>query len=346
MMAAENLASSPSTNAVEFPWTAKDMHVCLIGYHGAMFEVATALVEGGFDIACVVSHIDDSAGKEGPEAFLASQGLFRNIEEIASAAEAPLMRLDNPNAPEAIRQIRDTGANTVLSVSAPVLKPDFLDAFGGWTFNFHGSRRYRGRGGLSWVILKGITDDAVVLHWMDRGIDTGDRVADEPFSWSQDAYPIDLFRTQRTAFKTLTQRWLDMVRAGGIAKTPQDPDRPYLPALNTDEDGWIDWSRPPEEVERVVRAFGWPYAGASSRIEGAGHDDEARLRIARCSVRDRSASATDTFSDGSVLACDPQRGIDVVCGGGVLRIETLREGPDEVPVGENIRAGMRMRNRE
>jgi len=28
-----------------------------------------------------------------------------------------------------------------------------------------------------------------------------------------------------------------------------------------------------------------------------------------------------------------------------LSIETLREGPDEVPVGEKIRAGMRMRNR-
>lgn len=328
------------------PWPAEGMRVCLIGYHGALHQIAVALRDNGIQIGTVVSHIDDSDGKEGPEAFLSAHGLFPSMAEISEAAGAPLMHLPDPNTPQAIETILATGANVVISASAPILKENFIEAFEGWTFNIHGSHRYRGRGGLSWCLLNGITDDTVVLHWLNRGIDTGDMILEEPFSWSGADYPIDLFKAQYSALQPLVRRWLDMVHTGEISSSPQNAARPYLPALITDEDGWIDWRWAPDEIERAVRAFGWPYGGASSLLEDSGRGYKTHIRIARCHVLDdHSAQGFHPLTNGSVLAHEPNGGVDVACGGGILHIETLRKNDGEFFAGDHIRVGMRMRNR-
>lgn len=341
-----NSAAPPRTPEVsQLPWPVRDVRVCLIGYHGVLHEVAAALIEGGIKVAVVVSHMDDSHGKDGPEAFLADNGLFPPMSEVAAATKAPLMLFPDPNAQEVIGQIRETGANVAFSVSAPVLKDRFLEAFDGWVFNYHTSRQYRGRGGLSWSILNGITTDSVVLHWIDSGIDTGDTVIEAPYSWPENAYPIDIFRAQLSAVGDLTRRFVGLLGEGGVPSTSQDPTRPYLPSLITDEDGWIDWNWPPEEAQRVVRAFGWPYAGASSLLQGSARDVPAHIRIARCHVAETPAQALHPLANGAVLFHKRNGSASVACGGRVLHIETLRKDGDEVPAGESIRVGMRLRNR-
>ena len=328
------------------PWTPEDISVCLIGYHGALFDIASVLAEANIEVGAVVSHIDDADGKKGPEAVLAENGLFRNLREMAEKAKAPFLHLPDPNAPESINQIRDKGVNLVLSVSAPVLSSAFLDAFDGWAFNFHGSRRYRGRAGLTWVILHEFLDDAVVLHWMDRGIDTGDFVAESSFSWTQDDYPLDLFKIQRPCYADLAGKFLDLLAGGAIPKVPQDPSRPYFPSLYTDEDGWIDWNWTPEDAERVVRGFGRPYAGASTLLENASRGDQTLVRIGRSRVPEGPPPKIHPIANGSILDRKKDGGIDVACGTRVLHIETFRQGDNEIPAANIAGVGMRLRNKQ
>lgn len=326
-------------------WPAEEIRVCLIGYHGALFNLAEVFRGNGIDIACIVTHIDDRAGKQEPEATLSRSGLFEPMSKIADVAGAPLLYVEDPNAPEAIAAIKETGANVAFSISAPIIKAAFLEYFDGWVFNLHGSRHYRGRAGLSWNILNGVADDSVVLHWIDLGIDTGDAVSEVPYAWPENPYPIDLFRAQRKAYGDLAETWIKFARNGGIPKIGQDSTRVYLPSLYTDEDGWIDWNRPAAEAERVIRAFGWPYAGASSYMQGASRKTKQLVRIARAHVAESPAPALHWLANGSVLSASRKRGVDVACGGGVIHIESLRDRDDEVPAGEIIRVGMRMRGK-
>ncbi len=326
----------------KIPWPRQDVCVCLIGYSGALFEVASVLAEGNVKIGTVVSHLRDAKPKEGIEGALAENGLFPSLREIAEKADAPFLYLPDPNAPDAIDQIREKGVNLVLSLSAPILKPAFIDAFDGWVFNFHGSHHYRGRAGLSWIILNGFSEDAVVLHWIDYGIDTGDVVAEAPYNWSDDAYPLDLFRAERPCIENLTRNFLAMLADGAIPKIPQNPSRPYFPSLITNEDGWIDWNWSPEEAKLAVRGFGWPYQGASALLENACRSERGRVQIGRCLVP-RGALNTHPLANGCILASQKEGDIDVACGGGVLRIKTFRQGNDEIPAGNLARAGMRLR---
>lgn len=323
----------------------EDIRVCLVGYHGALLNLAEVFRANEIDVVCVVTHIDDRTGKKEPEATLSRFGLFDSMSEIADVAGAPLLCVEDPNSPEALASIKETGANVAFSVSAPILKAAFLDNFDGWVFNLHGSRHYRGRAGLSWNILNGVVDDSVVLHWIDLGIDSGDAVSEAPYTWPENAYPVDLFRAQRKAYGELAQTWITCAKNGSIPKIGQDTTRVYLPSLYTDDDGWIDWNRPPAEAERVIRAFGWPHAGASAHMQAANRKTQQRIHVARAHIAESPMPALHWLANGSVLSASRTGGVDVACGGGVLHIESLRTRDDEVPAGEIIRVGMRMRGK-
>lgn len=127
---------------------------------------------------------------------------------------------------------------------------------------------------------------------------------------------------------------------GAVPLIPQDAARPYLPTLDTDRDGWIDWTWSPEDAALAVRAFGWPYAGASAVLDGH------HVRIARCLVPKAAGLATHPLANGTVLASLKGHGVNVACGGRVLRVGTFRHGGDEVPAGDFARAGMRFQSRD
>jgi len=306
-----------------------------------MAGIAEVIEQEGFALGCIVlAHMD----KQGPgplEQSLAKRDLFDDIEETATRLGTPLLRVSDPNQPTELSRIRDRGTNVVMSCSAPIFRNPFLKAFDGWVFNFHGSRRYRGRGGLTWCILNGLTDDAVALHWVDKGIDTGDVVAEEPFEWAADAYPIDMIRAQGPCFPALTRRFLAMLREGTVDRKPWRAERPYFPGLRTDQDGWIDWRWRPDHIEKCVRAFGWPYAGASALLEYPDRSRRTRVHVGRCSLPQSGESELHPVANGSILQRRSDGGLDVVGGGGLIHIESLRDGDDEVPAADLGRNGMR-----
>ncbi len=319
-----------------------DIRVCLIGHSGFMYDIAVALKESGLRTSCIATHVEDSGKHDEISLSLAQRGLHYSMAQVAAVAEAPLLYFSDLNSEAAIAGIRETNANIVISCSAPILKSGFIEYFEGMTFNFHTSNIYRGRGGASWAILNGHRRDAVVLHWLDVGIDTGGKIVEESFEWNEDAYPIDLMDEQRHCFRNLIGKFSKILRIGSIPCLPQDSSRPYLPTLYTHIDGEVDWNESPEVIEKVVRAFGWPYQGAGATIEQANRKDRTNVRLGR--VRVTAGAGTTGLhpkTNGCIIARTRGGNVSVVCGGGILDVETLRQGTSEVLAADTIRIGMR-----
>ena len=314
-----------------------------MGYSSFMYDIVAALSNASAKIVSVVTHINEAGLIGDYESSLAQRGLYYSMTDVANKANTDLTVLTDPNEANAIAEIKETGANIILSCSAPILSKKFIQSFNGMTFNFHGSKIYRGRGGWSWLILNDQKSDSVILHWLDVGIDTGGKIAEAPFFWSNNSYPIDLIESQRNCFAPLIEKFIDYLNADQIPNEVQSTFRPYFPSLNTQLDGWINWSESPDSIMKTIQAFGWPYPGASSKVELSNRTAGDPIKLARASVTN-SADTTKFHAktNGCVVGVEKSGDVHIACNGGILTIHTLREGVNEIPAKNILRLGMRL----
>jgi methionyl-tRNA formyltransferase len=319
-----------------------DLRFCVIGASSFLGAAVDALLQSGFKVVSIASQ-SRQGQPDGPiETYLATKGLHESLGGIVSRLRLPFIHTPDPNDPAVIADIKQTGANTVLSVSAPIIRSNFLQAFDGLVFNIHGSKRYRGRAGLSWLILNGdrLCEDSWVLHWIDAGIDTGAGIVEQPFTWPNTAYPIDIMSAQRVSIPTLMAGFRTAISTNVVASRPQTSARPYFPALKTELDGKIDWHWTADEIERCVRAFGWPYAGAATILVSPDRAKRRDIQIAR--VRIALSQGLHPLACGVVLAHSKNGSTEVACRDGSVLIETIRDGDGERPAGDVIRVGCRL----
>lgn len=167
---------------------------------------------------------------------------------------------------------RDTDNFFYLSLGAPWIfkRKLILDLFNNRLFNLHGARlpQNRGGGSFSWQIMMGNRFGYCVLHRIDEGIDTGDIVAYDEFIYPPAArvpkdYE-DVYNIKNLHFI------VNFIESYGKHTKMLYPIRQlewnstYWPRLNTELNGYIDWSLEANEIERFICAFDDPHKGAST----------------------------------------------------------------------------------
>ena len=144
----------------------------------------------------------------------------------------------------------------------------------GRLFNLHGTRlpQNRGGGGFSWQIMTGNRFGFCLLHIVDDGIDTGQIVNFEEFIYPHTCkYPIEYMNYYNDKNVIFLERILKNAFTGKVVFSLYKQIEylsTYWPRLNQDSSSWIDWSQSPDIIERFICAFGPPYKGALTTING------------------------------------------------------------------------------
>jgi len=194
--------------------------------------------------------------------------------------------------------------------------------------NLHASLlpAYRGASPISAAILNGEPTTGVTLMEMERGLDTGPILARKEIAIGERDTTESLTpRLAETAAHLLIES-LPALAAGAIDSIPQ-PEEASLTRPLVKADGWIDWSKPAAEIERLVRAM-WSWPRAWSPLPSG----EA-LQIHRASL----VPATGLPPGGVTLDI---AGPVVSCGDGGLRIER-----GQVPGGKPLDGAQLAQNR-
>ena len=189
--------------------------------------------------------------------------------------------------------------------------------------NVHASLlpRWRGAAPIQHAILAGDRETGVSVMQMDAGLDTGPVLC-------RTAFPIRDDDTGGSLHDALAQlgagtmvETLAALGGADVHAEPQDEAIATYAGQIAKTDGWLDWSRPADIVERQVRAFNpWPVAYTFLPAAGQPGDDAGeRLRIWSARVVEYAGGA----SPGTVLAGDAS-GIEVATGRDALRILTLQ----------------------
>ena len=221
----------------------------------------------------------------------------------------------------------------IVAAYGRILPPELLKIPKCGSLNVHPSLlpRWRGASPIQHVILFGDEETGVAIILMDEKVDHGPilrfkNLNIESQKWTVPELTVRLAEIGAELLHETIPDWL----AGRIEPRAQDEAQAtYAPRLKK-EDGRIDWSRPAQELERMVRALQpWPGAYAFWRKGGK----NIRLVIESADSRE---GATSSSPAGTVLAIGD--GFAVKTGDGTLVIRYLKtEGGKSMEAREFLR---------
>lgn len=267
-------------------------------------------------------------------------------DPLAEAAEAAGIRLLRPRRlrraggaiPERVAEHAALGVDlNVLAFVTIILPPEIVDAPRHGSLCFHPSLlpRFRGGHALAWQIIQGEKESGVTVFRPDAGVDTGPIVVQRggvavgPRDTAASLYFDKLYPLGVEAVCDA----VDLVDRGEAEYRPQDESRATFQGLVGDAEARVDWTRPADEIDRLVRGCD-PQPGAHAR-RGA---ESVRLFDAWL-----LPEPADAAEPGTVVSLDGGPA-QIAARGGRLRVGRVRlgEGPKRPAAEAGLRVGDRL----
>jgi len=291
-----------------------------------------ALVEGGHEVAAVVTQPDREKGR----------GRVVQPPPVKPAAQELGLRVLQPpkiRAPEAIDALRALAPELQVVVAyGQILPRAVIDIAPRGTVNVHSSLlpRYRGAAPIHWAVVNGDAETGVTTMLIDEGLDTGPTLLSRATPIGPEETTPELERRLAALGGAVLLETLDGLAKGTLRPVPQDHAAATLAPLLEKDDGRIDWSQAAEAIARRVRGL-QPWPGTATTHGGRD------VKILRARVE-----APRDAAPGRVEAVDGD-GFVVGCGGGTaLRVlEVQPESRRTMPAaafaaGARLAAGERL----
>ena len=128
--------------------------------------------------------------------------------------------------PEAIELLRDLKLDYIIGIHFPYIVPEsVLEVSGRGFLNLHPAYLPYDRGWhtASWAILEG-TAAGATLHFMDKGLDTGDIILQKQSPVAEDDTADTLYRKLKLLELEVFRAAWPQIRCGEPARIPQDPN--------------------------------------------------------------------------------------------------------------------------
>jgi methionyl-tRNA formyltransferase len=289
----------------------RNLRIAIFGQAPFGKDVTLRLLEEGHEVVGV--HVPpDAGGRPDP---LAAEAEARGIPLFRHRR----YRRKGEAIPELVDEYLALGAElNVMPFTTVILPPEIVDAPRLGSLCFHPSLlpAYRGGTAIPWQIIRGETVSGVTVFQPDAGVDTGPIVVQKggveigPDDTAASLYFDHLYPLGLDAMAEAVAAVAD-----GTAKPVAQPEAgaSFQPRLD-DAAARIDWSRPADELDRLIRGCD-PQPGAWAR-----RGDET-VRLYGGGLRPTAGDA----EPGTVVAADGDA-LAVAARGGAVAIKKARVG--------------------
>lgn len=287
----------------------------------------------GWQTALVVTNPDAPKGRDGaltpPPVKVAVEKLGFEIYQPASLKTE-----------ETVEKIRQSAPKVgVLAAYGKIIPRTIIDIFPKGIVNIHPSLlpRWRGPTPIQATILAGDEKAGVTIILMDEEVDHGPILAKREIS-------NDKIQMSKIDYVTLHDmlagigadllvetlpRWL----SGGVSPASQDHNKATFCHKFTREDAKIDWAKPVEEIDRMVRALN-PEPGTWTRCQIANSKWQI-MKILAVTIPQHSQVCKDVVVGG---VFEYEKSPAVRCGDGFVVLERVQpEGKKPMPGADFLR---------
>jgi methionyl-tRNA formyltransferase len=285
--------------------------IALFGQAAFAKDVAVRLLDAGHELVAV--YAPPAGGRPDP---LAEEAEKRGLRVLRHKA----FRRQGAAIPERVAEYLALGAElNVMPYTTVILPPEIVDAPPLGSLCFHPSLlpAYRGGAAIPWQIILGARETGVTVFQPDAGVDTGPIVVQKggvAIEATDNAATLYFQKLYPLGVEAVLEA-VDAVDRGTARPRAQGEAGASFQGLVTDEVARVDWTRPAEELDRLVRGCD-PSPGAWGERASA---EPVRLFDVRL-VGDAGGQAP-----GTVLGLEGGR-LLVAARGGRLAIGKLRVG--------------------
>ncbi len=218
-----------------------------------------------------------------------------------------------------------------------VFGPRICDAFGERFINLMGIRmpHYLGGAHYTWQILSENRLGACNFQLIEKTVNTGPLLFTQEYFFENCTIPLDFFRVaEREEMKAIQLLLGKIERQEPFELRSLDKAlETYYPALNSEKQGWIDWSWSARQISLFINAFGKPYRGASTQLDGQ------RLFLHRAHL-ELEESHFHPFQNGMVFR-KTENGISIAAPNGTVIVQEFLDEQGSTVSYEQIKKGMR-----
>ncbi len=269
-------------------------------------EHLKALLDTPHSIVAVYTQPDRPAGR--------GQKLMPSpVKQLALQHGIPVMQPPTLRDADAQAELKALGADLMVVVAYGLILPQVvLDTPRLGCINSHASLlpRWRGAAPIQRAVQAGDAESGVTVMQMEAGLDTGPMLLKVVTSITADDTGGSLHDRLAALGPQAVVQAIGQLAAGTLVGEVQDDAlATYAHKLNKDE-ARIDWSRPADELERLVRAFNpWPICHSTLGGEP--------LKVLAAQLGEGQGQP------GQILAASKD-GLTVACGSGALRLTRLQ----------------------
>lgn len=240
--------------------TKKDLKIVFFGTPEFAVASLDALVEGGFDIAAVVTMPDKASGR-------GQHVNFSAVKKYAIEHGLPVLQPERLKSDDFVAQLRAIAADLFIVIAFRMLPEVVWSMPPLGTFNLHGSLlpHYRGAAPINRAVMNGEKTTGVTTFLLKKEIDTGDILYREAIEIGEDENVGSVHDRLMAIGAKLTVRTVESIIAGTLKPLPQDEilaGEQATPAPKIfKEDCHIDWTLPSATIHNHVRGLS-PYPAA------------------------------------------------------------------------------------
>ena len=299
----------------------EDLKIIFFGTPDFAVESLSRLVDGGYNVAAVVTMPDKPAGR-------GRQLQESDVKRYAVEHGLPVLQPASLKDEVFLGQLRSYEAQLFIVIAFRMLPEAVWQMPPLGTFNLHASLlpRYRGAAPINWAVMNGDTETGVTTFFLKHEIDTGDVI-------QQRSCPIGRHDNVEAIHDRLMVMGADMVLetvdaiiAGIVKPIPQDQllttGQQATPAPKIFKDTCrIDWNRPAEVLYNHIRGLS-PYPAAWTTLADGDSQEATTLKIF-ATGEPEPFSCNEAPAPGTIRA--DRKTLRVACSDGWLEILSLQQ---------------------
>jgi UDP-4-amino-4-deoxy-L-arabinose formyltransferase/UDP-glucuronic acid dehydrogenase (UDP-4-keto-hexauronic acid decarboxylating) len=307
------------------------MNFVALGRGDILYSTVELLLDQGHQLVSIIT-------SEGAPEY---RKQISDFQELAAKLSAPiLVSCSNSEISAFLSRFRALEIGVSVNHKT-IVSEKVLGLFERGVLNLHGGDlpRYRGNACQAWAIINGETQVGACVHYMEPGeVDSGKIINRRYFALEESTKIRDCLDWLEDVGPTMFSASLESLekRHDFYLEDSLASDRESLRCYERrPEDGLIDWSKSPREINRLVNASGDPYFGAFTYLEGE------ILKIHDCRVG--ALEGEILAIPGQVIRVEKDY-VSIACEGGILDVlkiefKGIRSTPSSVLRSTRFRVG-------
>jgi methionyl-tRNA formyltransferase len=300
--------------------TKEELKIVFFGTPDFAVESLSRLVDGGYNVAAVVTMPDKPAGR-------GRQLQESDVKRYAVAHGLPVLQPASLKDEAFIEELRSFDAQLFIVIAFRMLPEAVWQMPPLGTFNLHASLlpRYRGAAPINWAVMNGDTETGVTTFFLKHEIDTGDVIQQRSCPIGREDNVEVIHDRLMVMGADMVLETVDAIIAGAVKPIPQDQlltaGQQPTPAPKIFKDTCrIDWSRPAEALYNHIRGLS-PYPAAWT-ILNDDNGQETALKIYKTGEPEVFTTG-EKPAPGTILA--DRKTLRIACADGWLQVLSLQQ---------------------